>query len=73
VAANVIRIYAPGVSTKKNRTEPIALAPPKSPDAKEIAQQADDGEDISRFFSGRGRMMPPIPLARRSQGRLYDM
>jgi hypothetical protein len=27
--------------------------------ADEIAQHADSGEDVSRFFTGAGRMMPP--------------
>ncbi len=28
--------------------------------AEQIAQLADSGEDVSRFFTGSGRMMPPI-------------
>lgn len=28
--------------------------------ADEIAEMADRGEDISRFFTNKGRMMPPI-------------
>jgi hypothetical protein len=28
--------------------------------AEEIARLADNGEDVSRFFTGSGRMMPPI-------------
>jgi hypothetical protein len=28
--------------------------------ADEIAQLAESGEDVSRFFTGAGRMMPPI-------------
>jgi hypothetical protein len=30
------------------------------PTAEEIASMADRGEDISRFFTNRGRMMAPI-------------
>jgi hypothetical protein len=32
----------------------------KPPTADEIAEIADRGEDISRFFTRRGKMMPPI-------------
>ena len=28
--------------------------------AEAIARRADRGEDVSRFFTNRGRMMPPI-------------
>jgi len=34
---------------------------PKPPSADEIAELADRNEDVSRFFSRNGRMMPPIP------------
>lgn len=33
---------------------------PKPPTADEIAEMADRGENISRFFTRQGRMMPPI-------------
>jgi len=33
---------------------------PKPPTADEIAELADRGEDISRFFTGKGKMIPPI-------------
>jgi hypothetical protein len=36
---------------------------PESPEpltADEIADLADSGEDISRFFTGNGKMMPPV-------------
>jgi ABC-type phosphonate transport system ATPase subunit len=36
------------------------LESPKPPTADEIAEMADRGEDISRFFTGKGKMMPPI-------------
>jgi hypothetical protein len=32
----------------------------KPPTADEIAELADRGEDISRFFTNAGKMMPPI-------------
>jgi len=31
-----------------------------APAAEEIARKADRGEDVSRFFTNRGRMMGPI-------------
>jgi hypothetical protein len=33
---------------------------PKPPTADEVADMADRGEDISRFFTRKGKMMPPI-------------
>ena len=39
---------------------PKTLESPKPPTADEIADLADRGEDISRFFTGKGKMMPPI-------------
>jgi hypothetical protein len=36
------------------------LESPKPPTADEIADMADRGEDISRFFTNTGKMMPPI-------------
>ena len=33
---------------------------PKPLTADEIADLADKGEDISRFFTNKGKMMPPI-------------
>jgi hypothetical protein len=32
----------------------------KPPTAEEIARRADRGEDVSKFFTNRGKMMPPI-------------
>ena len=29
--------------------------------ADQIAELADKGEDISRLFTGKGKMMPPVP------------
>ena len=39
---------------------PKTLDSSKPPTADEIADLADKGEDISRFFTGKGKMMPPI-------------
>ena len=39
---------------------PKTLESAKPPTADEIADLADRGEDISRFFTGKGKMMPPI-------------
>jgi Ribbon-helix-helix protein, copG family len=38
-------------------TRKSAVAPPS---ADEIARLADQGEDVSRFFTNRGRMVAPI-------------
>jgi hypothetical protein len=32
----------------------------KAPSAESIARMADRGEDVSRFFTNRGKMMRPI-------------
>ena len=32
----------------------------KAPSAESIARMADQGEDVSRFFTNRGKMMRPI-------------
>ncbi len=37
-----------------------SLDSPKPPTADEIAELAEKGEDISRFFTGTGKMMPPV-------------
>lgn len=39
---------------------PKTLESPKPPTADEIAERADRGEDISRFFTRKGKMMQPI-------------
>ena len=36
------------------------LESPKPPTADEIAEMADRGENVLRFFTGKGKMMPPI-------------
>lgn len=32
----------------------------KRPSAEQIARAADRGEDVTRYFAGKGRMMPPL-------------
>ena len=39
---------------------PKTFKTPKPVSADEIANLADKGEDISRFFTNTGKMMPPI-------------
>jgi hypothetical protein len=39
---------------------PKTLESPNPPPAEQIAELADSGEDISRFFTRKGKMMPPI-------------
>jgi len=39
---------------------PNELEPQKPRIADEIAELADSGQDVSRFFSGKGKMRPPI-------------
>jgi hypothetical protein len=39
---------------------PKTLESPKPLTADEIADLADKGENISRFFTNKGKMMPPI-------------
>jgi hypothetical protein len=39
---------------------PKTIESPKPPTADEIAEMAERGEDISRFFTNTGKMMPPI-------------
>jgi len=31
------------------------------PSADQIARAAERGEDVTRYFAGKGRMMPPLP------------
>jgi hypothetical protein len=44
---------------------PKALESAKAPAVDKIADRADSGEDISRFFTRKGKMMPPILQAAR--------
>ena len=39
---------------------PKTLESPKPPTADEIAELADNETDVSRYFTGKGKMMPPI-------------
>jgi hypothetical protein len=39
---------------------PKILEPPKPLTADQIADLAGSGEDVSRFFTGKGKLMPPI-------------
>jgi hypothetical protein len=45
---------------KKKSSMPKTVETRKPLSADEIAEMASRGEDISRFFSNKGRMMPPI-------------
>jgi len=45
---------------KRRNCMPKTLESPNPPTADEIAELADRGEDISRFFTGKGKMMQPI-------------
>jgi len=45
---------------KKKDSIPETLEFPNTPAAEAIAELGDNGEDISRFFTGKGKMMPPI-------------
>ena len=33
----------------------------RRPSAERLARMAEQGEDVTRYFSGKGRMMPPLP------------
>jgi hypothetical protein len=52
---------------KKIASMPKAPEFPKPPSADEIAELADRNEDVSRFFSMKGRMMPAIPPAAKEE------
>ena len=44
---------------------PATFESKKPPTADEIGEMADRGEDVSRFFTRKGSMMPPIlPIQR---------
>ncbi len=36
-------------------------APKKRPSAEQIARAAERGEDVTKYFAGKGRTMPPLP------------
>jgi hypothetical protein len=48
----------------KNNAIPETPASPKPPTAEEIAELAGKGKDVSRFFTGKGKMMPPKHTAK---------
>lgn len=35
----------------------------RRPSAEQIARVAERREDVTRYFAGKGRMMPPLPPA----------
>jgi hypothetical protein len=39
---------------------PKTVEPPKPTTADEVAELADQGENVSRFFTNKGKMMQPI-------------
>jgi hypothetical protein len=45
-----------------------AIGNPKRLTADQIAELADKGEDISRFFTSAGSMMPPVHAANAASG-----
>ena len=47
---------------------PKSTESPKPPTADEIAELADKGENISRFFSKKGKMILPITPAWKEEG-----
>ncbi len=53
---------------------PKELETQKPPTADEIAELADTGEDISHFFTRKGKMMPSImPQAENPSTFLYEI
>ncbi len=48
------------MKTTRNRTSDKTV-----PTADQIAEMADAGENVTRFFSGKGRMMPPLQSVQR--------
>jgi hypothetical protein len=61
------------MSVKKSDLMPKAIESPQPPTADEIAELADKGEDISRFFTHDGKMMPPIALDTKEDGDRSSM
>jgi hypothetical protein len=60
-------------AVKKSLSMPEMRQSPKPPTADEIAELTDRGEDISRFFTRKCRMMPPIlPLTEEEGNRQED-
>ncbi len=48
------------MKTTRNRASDKTI-----PTAEQIAEMADAGENVTRFFSGKGRMMPPLQSVQR--------
>ncbi len=48
------------MKTTRNRASDKTI-----PTADQIAEMADAGENVTRFFSGKGRMMPPLQSVQR--------
>jgi hypothetical protein len=73
--ANVFRIYALGVCrVKKVKPLPKAIESPDPPTAYEIAKLADRSDDVSRFFTNAGKMMPQIqPVTSKPAAFLYEI
>jgi hypothetical protein len=59
------------VPVKKSNYKPKALESPQPPTADEIADLADNGEDISRFFTNAGRMTTPIAPETKKPAAIY--
>jgi hypothetical protein len=56
-----MRFSSPSGKRPERNENFMKKAPRKrAPTAEEIARMADRGVDISRYFTNRGRMMPPI-------------
>jgi hypothetical protein len=67
------RIYALGVTIKKCVKKPKALESPKPPAAGQIAELADRSVDVAHFFTGKGKLMPPILPAKAKPNVLYEI
>src|SRR5689334_10596328 len=44
-----------------HRGRNMKKASSRRPTAEQIARLAERGEDVTRYFAGKGRMMPPLP------------
>src|SRR5262245_7003125 len=54
-------IWSPSGSPRWQRGECMKKTSSRRRFAEQIAQAADRGEDVTRYFAGRGRMMPALP------------
>jgi hypothetical protein len=50
------------------RSMKITPASPKPPTADEVAELADRGEDVSRYFTKAGKMMTPFAADANKEG-----